>query len=172
MSSLKGILPLGYFSIIIFCKCAILVCSQPQYAQEYMFNKCQQKSTSGQDYVGVANTTIEGIPCQKWSDTQPHDHPLLSLMWEITISVGIPLEVLNLRSGVILLIPIMSSKIAQFHSVPHGRPSTFHWTTMTNLTKKTVTRRPLFKRKTFLRRSLSVLLSWWRPGRGTRVQCF
>ena len=51
------------------------VCSQPQYAQEYMFNKCQQKSTSGQDYVGVANTTIEGIPCQKWSDTQPHDHP-------------------------------------------------------------------------------------------------
>ena len=85
MSSLKGILPLGYFSIIIFCKCAILVCSQPQYAQEYMFNKCQQKSTSGQDYVGVANTTIEGIPCQKWSDTQLRQGPRFSIRMVIGI---------------------------------------------------------------------------------------
>ena len=36
---------------------------------------CQQRSISGYDYAGEANTTIEGIPCQKWSDTQPHDHP-------------------------------------------------------------------------------------------------
>ena len=35
---------------------------------------CQQKSTSGYDYAGEANTTIEGIPCQKWLDTQPHYH--------------------------------------------------------------------------------------------------
>ena len=35
---------------------------------------CQHRSTSGRDYAGKANTTIDGIPCQKWSDTQAHDH--------------------------------------------------------------------------------------------------
>ena len=35
---------------------------------------CQHKSTHGRDYRGTANTTVTGIPCQRWSDTQPHDH--------------------------------------------------------------------------------------------------
>ena len=35
---------------------------------------CQQRSTSGRDYMGEANTTIDGIPCQRWSETHPHDH--------------------------------------------------------------------------------------------------
>ena len=35
---------------------------------------CQHRSTSGRDYRGTANITEDGIPCQKWSDTQPHDH--------------------------------------------------------------------------------------------------
>ena len=35
---------------------------------------CQQKSTSGRSYLGEVNTTVDGIPCQKWSDTKPHDH--------------------------------------------------------------------------------------------------
>ena len=35
---------------------------------------CQHHSTIGRDYKGTANTTGYGIPCQKWSDTQPHDH--------------------------------------------------------------------------------------------------
>ena len=35
---------------------------------------CQHHSTSGRDYKGTANTTRYGIPCQRWSDTQPHDH--------------------------------------------------------------------------------------------------
>ena len=35
---------------------------------------CQHRSTSGRDYRGKANTTVTGIPCQKWSDSQPHDH--------------------------------------------------------------------------------------------------
>ena len=35
---------------------------------------CQQRSTSGRSYVGKANTTIDGIPCQRWSDTKPHQH--------------------------------------------------------------------------------------------------
>ena len=35
---------------------------------------CQQRSTSGRTYNGNANTTVDGIPCQKWSETQPHEH--------------------------------------------------------------------------------------------------
>ena len=35
---------------------------------------CQQRSTSGRDYGGKANTTVDGIPCQRWSDKEPHDH--------------------------------------------------------------------------------------------------
>ena len=37
---------------------------------------CQHKSTHGRDYRGTANTTESGIPCQKWSDTDPIDHQL------------------------------------------------------------------------------------------------
>ena len=32
---------------------------------------CQHKSTLARDYRGTANTTKSGIPCQRWSDTQP-----------------------------------------------------------------------------------------------------
>ena len=35
---------------------------------------CQHRTTLGRSYAGEANTTIDGIPCQKWSDTDPHDH--------------------------------------------------------------------------------------------------
>ena len=35
---------------------------------------CQQRSTSGRSYAGEANTTVDGIPCQRWSDTEPHNH--------------------------------------------------------------------------------------------------
>ena len=30
--------------------------------------------TSGRSYEGEANTTVDGIPCQRWSDTEPHEH--------------------------------------------------------------------------------------------------
>ena len=35
---------------------------------------CQHKSTHGRDYRGTVNETVAGIPCQRWSDTQPHNH--------------------------------------------------------------------------------------------------
>ena len=37
-------------------------------------DSCQEKSTSGRSYLGEVNTTVDGILCQKWSDTKPHDH--------------------------------------------------------------------------------------------------
>ena len=40
---------------------------------------CQHKSTFGRDYRGIANTTISGIPCQKWSNPEPHDHKFTHL---------------------------------------------------------------------------------------------
>ena len=40
---------------------------------------CQEMSTLGFDYVGEANTTVDGIPCQRWSDTWPHNHSFTHL---------------------------------------------------------------------------------------------
>ena len=37
-------------------------------------NECQSKSMLGRDYRGTSNTTKDGIPCQRWNDTKPHDH--------------------------------------------------------------------------------------------------
>ena len=41
--------------------------------------RCQERSTKGQTYVREANTTLKGVPCQMWSDTQPHDYPFASV---------------------------------------------------------------------------------------------
>ena len=61
-----------HLSILALCK---HVCSEPIRGQDDRTQiGCQQKSTSGRDYLGEANITVDGIPCQKWSDTEPHDH--------------------------------------------------------------------------------------------------
>ena len=62
---LKQIIFLGYLSNVI---------SQEQKLEERDIIGCQQKSTSGRSYEGGANTTVDGIPCQKWSKTHPHNH--------------------------------------------------------------------------------------------------
>ena len=66
-----------YLSILVLCKGLRIVCAEPNSGQEDQGQiGCQQRSTLGRDYVGEANTTVEGIPCQGWSDTYPHvgDH--------------------------------------------------------------------------------------------------
>ena len=63
--------PTMFLSFFVFCKCIANVCSQPKRGQEI---GCQHRFTKGHDYVGKANTTVDGIPCQRWSDKQPHDH--------------------------------------------------------------------------------------------------
>ena len=55
--------------IIIFVGCFTIVSAQPRDQIG-----CQQRSTSGRSYEGEANTTVDGIPCQRWSDTEPHEH--------------------------------------------------------------------------------------------------
>ena len=67
----------------------------------------------------------------------------LSLMWEITTSVGIPIGHTNLRSGAIPLTLNTSAKIARFHSAPLWRLLTSPWTMISNQTRTTVTRTPL-----------------------------
>ena len=71
---MKEYWPSRYLSFFFFCKCILIVCSQSRRGQENRRFKCQERSTSGRDYVGEANTTVDGIPCQMWSDTNPHDH--------------------------------------------------------------------------------------------------
>ena len=63
-------------TFLIFCACLSIASSQPRGEGEGIKRKigCQQKSTSGRSYAGEANTTVDGIPCQRWSDTEPHDH--------------------------------------------------------------------------------------------------
>ena len=64
-----------HLSILVLCKCIRSVCAEPNNGQEDQRQiGCQQRSTLGRDYVGDANTTVDGIPCQRWSDTEPHDH--------------------------------------------------------------------------------------------------
>ena len=59
--------------ILIFCGYLTIVSSQQRGEGEGKIG-CQQKSTSGRFYAGEANTTVAGIPCQRWLDTQPHNH--------------------------------------------------------------------------------------------------
>ena len=71
-------------SALVVCKCIRLTCSQRidntriqkkiETQDDQRQIGCQQRSNSGRDYVGEANTTYTGIPCQRWSDKQPHDH--------------------------------------------------------------------------------------------------
>ena len=65
-----------YLSIVILCNCIRIICSQSNIDQEDQRQQigCQQRLTLGRDYDGEANITFEGIPCQRWSDTQPHNH--------------------------------------------------------------------------------------------------
>ena len=64
-----------YLSILVLCKCIIIVCSKSNSGKDDQRQiGCQQRSNLGRDYVGKANTTTRGIPCQKWSDTEPWNH--------------------------------------------------------------------------------------------------
>ena len=93
----------------------------------------------------------------------------VSPMWEITTSVGIPMEPPNPKSGALQLILKFSHSIAPSHFVPHRRLLTSHWTVMINLTRTTVTRTHLWRKKTFLPLSQSALLSWLRHGLREKV---
>ena len=70
-SALQKILP--FLVIIEWLNYVSSEFSREKRSSKYI--DCQQRSTSGRDYVGKANTTDLGIPCQRWSDTHPHYHP-------------------------------------------------------------------------------------------------
>ena len=70
---MKGIFYFSCLTIISILGIGFPRSSRGQEEQEQI--GCQQRSTLGCDYVGEANTTVDGIPCQRWSDTEPHDHP-------------------------------------------------------------------------------------------------
>ena len=95
---------------------------------------------------------------------------MISSMWEITTSVGIPLGLL-MGCGATPLILKIESILAWFHSVPLWGLLTSLWTMIMTPTKARVTHEPYFKRKTFLPRLQSALLSWWRLGVNIQVQC-
>ena len=63
----------SFLKFSIFLAYVGIVYSKPNEEENSKIG-CQQRSTSGRDYVGEANTTIDGLPCQRWSETHPHDH--------------------------------------------------------------------------------------------------
>ena len=65
---------LKHLQIFILCGYLSIVSSQAGGEGGRRKIGCQQKSTVGRSYTGEANTTVDRIPCQRWSDTQPHDH--------------------------------------------------------------------------------------------------
>ena len=73
---MKRILLSIYFLIFAFCGSISIVLSEStsKGPDDQRHIGCQQKSTSGRTYNGKANTTHAGIPCQQWSDREPHDH--------------------------------------------------------------------------------------------------
>ena len=68
---MKGISRSQYLQTFIFCGYLSIVSSQPREGETRKIG-CQHKSDSGRSYAGEANRgwTL----CQKWSDTQPHNH--------------------------------------------------------------------------------------------------
>ena len=93
----------------------------------------------------------------------------VSLDWEIITFVGILIMGI-LGCGASPVIQMLSGNTAQFHSVPLWRLSTSHLTMMGNLTRIIFTHMPLSKKKTFLARSQSALVLWWRPGMNTQMR--
>ena len=62
----------NYLVLVVFIGCTRIVTSTKNGYSGHI--GCQHKSTSGRTYVGEANTTVDGIPCQNWTDTHPHKH--------------------------------------------------------------------------------------------------
>ena len=62
-----------YLLILVLLNVTSVIWSEPNKVLKESVG-CQQRSTSGRDYIGKANTTVDGIRCQRWSDTQPHNH--------------------------------------------------------------------------------------------------
>ena len=127
---------------------------------------CQQRSTFGRDYVGEANTTFAGIPCQRWSETESHDHDFThvgnhnfcrnpdggnsnsqSQVWCYTTDPNHERQ----NCSVPFCPPL---KALDFSLDNDKEPDE------TNTVGPTATHTPLFKRKTFLLRSQSAPLSW------------
>ena len=70
---MEGNSHLTRLQIIIFFGCLGIISAQTKEGETRRIG-CQQKSALGRSYAGEANTTVDGIPCQRWSDTKPHDH--------------------------------------------------------------------------------------------------
>ena len=102
-------------SVFAICECISIAWCETSQGPGQRNRDCQQRSTSGRDYIGEINTTVDGIPCQKWSDTQPHDHDFTDVGDHLT-SVEILMEIL--RYGVTPQIQTLSGKTAQFRSAP------------------------------------------------------
>ena len=75
---------------------------------------CQNRSTSGGDYLGTANKTVTGIPCQTWSDTEPHDHRFTLHTLVITTTVGTLLGVALIKCGAMPIAVTLNGSFAQF----------------------------------------------------------
>ena len=54
--------------LLIYFGCFVIQSSEAEKGQEPKKIGCQQKSTMGRDYLGEANTTVDGISCRRWSD--------------------------------------------------------------------------------------------------------
>ena len=68
----------SYLSIFTFWECIFMARSQPsskKQEEQTLLQRhidCQQRSS--REYAGEVNITADGIPCQRWSATEPHNH--------------------------------------------------------------------------------------------------
>ena len=62
---------LVFFLLYIFCGATDF--DKKDFSRSY--KECQSKNMSGRDYKGRVNVTKDGVPCQRWNESEPHKHP-------------------------------------------------------------------------------------------------
>ena len=142
--------------LLAFLSMSSIVCSK-----EHDIIGCQHSATKGRDYKGSANTTETGIPCQRWSDTHPHDHQFTH--------VGDHNFCRNPAGTTFTQVWCFTTDPTvqvQYCQVPFCPPlcSTSPWTTTGNVTPMAATPTLLFGRTTSHLRSQSASPSRWNSG--------
>ena len=173
--TMKEMLFSRYLFIFVLLNVISVIWSAPNKVLKQSIG-CQQRSTSGRDYIGKANTTVDGIRCQRWSKTQRVETFNTKPYNRSFTHVGDHNFCRNPIGGEATQSQVWCYTTDPKHekqncSVPFCPPLKALDFSLDNDKKpdenNSYTHASLiFKKETSLPRSQSALLSWWMPGQG------